>query len=85
MKHDVPENQSIEKLKHINNALKPYMPLRHRRLVCPWKDCSPVARQVSISRFIITFELLAVQKVDVKHQVTSKDPRGLILAKRREC
>ena len=42
-----------------------------------------MARKVSVSRFIITFEVLAVQKNDMKHQVRSKDPRALISAKRR--
>lgn len=37
-----------------------------------------MARQVSVSRFIIIFEVLAVQKNDEKYQVRRKDPRGLI-------
>ena len=61
------------------------MPLRRARLLCAWKDRSPVARKVPVSRFIITFEVLAVQKNVVKHQVRRKDPRGLISATRSEC
>ena len=60
------------------------MPLRRARLLCAWKDRSPVDRKVSVSRFIITFEVLAVQKNDMKHQVRYKDPKALISAKRRE-
>ena len=72
------ELQSRENLKRVNISLKPYMPLRRARLLCAGKDRSAVARQVSVSRFIITFEVLAEQKNDVKHQVRRKDPRGLI-------
>ena len=78
MEHGIPVNQSRENLKRVNISLKPYMPLRRTRLLCAGKDRSAVARQVSVSRFIITFEVLAVQKNDEKYQVRRKDPRGLI-------
>lgn len=44
-----------------------------------------VARQVSVvSRFIITFQPLALQRNDMKNQARSKDVKGLIPAKRKE-
>lgn len=72
------ELQSRENLKRVNISLKPYMPLRRARLLCAGKDRSAVARQVSV-----TFEVLSVQKNDVKHQVRRKDPRGLIQPRER--
>lgn len=83
MEHGIPVNQSRENLK----ACKYFPQAIHATQTCKtslcWEDRSAVARQVSVSRFIITFEVLAVQRMMRSTRLEGKIP-GSDSAKRRE-